>query len=248
MNGVKIKTAMTIRIGTSGWVYNHWRRIFYPPDLPPGGWFAFYARHFDTVEINNSFYRLPSEATFDSWREQAPPGFLYAVKASRYLTHMKKLIDPAGPLRLFFERAHRLDETLGPVLFQLPPRWRVNLPRFQTFLAELPKDYTHVVEFRDASWLVEEVFQLMERYQVGHCIHDMAPLEVPLRITSQVAYIRFHGDRSHSGDYPLEALQSWAKRIGDWHRRGLVVYVYFNNDVGGYALKNAQTLKDLVAF
>ena len=126
---------MTIRIGTSGWVYRHWRGIYYPHDLPQRDWFAYYARDFDTVEINNSFYRLPSEAAFDAWREQAPPDFLYAVKASRFITHMKKLKDPEEPLRTFLERAGRLGKTLGPMLYQLPPHWRVNLPRFEHFLS-----------------------------------------------------------------------------------------------------------------
>ncbi len=172
---------MGLRIGTSGWVYGHWRGRFYPPELPQGAWFAHYARAFDTVEINNSFYRLPAAATFDAWREQAPPGFLYAVKASRFLTHMKKLADPEEPLGRFFERAARLGGTLGPILYQLPPRWRVNLPRFEAFLAALPPGYRHVVEFRDASWLREEVFHLMERRGVAHCLHDMRHLEVPAR-------------------------------------------------------------------
>ena len=122
---------MSVRIGTSGWVYQHWRGIFYPRGLPPSEWFAHYAREFDTVEINNSFYRLPDAGTFDAWREQAPPGFLYAVKASRYLTHLKKLKDPEDPLRRFFERAGHLGATLGPVLYQLPPRWRFNGPRLE---------------------------------------------------------------------------------------------------------------------
>jgi hypothetical protein len=129
---------MIIWIGTSGWVYDHWRGIFYPEDLRQRDWFSYYAREFDTVEINNTFYRLPSEAAFDRWREQAPPGFTYAVKASRFLTHFKKLKDPQEPLQRFFERAGRLSETLGPVLYQLPPHWRANLPRFEHFLAALP--------------------------------------------------------------------------------------------------------------
>jgi uncharacterized protein YecE (DUF72 family) len=142
---------MTIRIGTSGWVYPHWRDIFYPAELRQADWFGYYAREFDTVEINNSFYRLPAAATFDTWREQAPPGFCYAVKVSRFLTHLKKLKDPEEPIRRFFERASRLGTTLGPLLYQLPPHWKVNLPRFEHFLAALPKGYIHVAEFRDAS-------------------------------------------------------------------------------------------------
>ncbi|HET7088676.1 MAG TPA: DUF72 domain-containing protein [Anaerolineae bacterium] len=237
---------MTIHIGTSGWVYNHWRGIFYPERLRQSEWFACYAREFDTVEINNSFYRLPGETTFDKWRTQAPPGFLYAVKASRFLTHLKKLKDPEEPLRRFFERAGRLGETLGPVLYQLPPHWQVNLPRFEHFLSVLPKGYRHVVEFRDASWLTEDVFRLMERHRVAHCIHDLQPLNVPLRVTTSMVYLRFHGDPSHGGNYPHAALDAWAGRIDAWRSQGFGVFAYFNNDIGGYALENAKTLRALL--
>jgi uncharacterized protein YecE (DUF72 family) len=191
---------MTVRIGTSGWVYNHWRGVLYPADLSAREWFATYAAVFDTVEINNSFYRLPSLATFTAWREQAPPGFLYAVKASRFLTHMKKLKDPEEPVRRFFERATQLGPTLGPALYQLPPHWQVNRERFAHFLAALPPGYVHVVEFRDASWLIEEVFVLLEQHQVVHCLHDMPPLTIPLRLTAPTVYVRFHGDAAHGGD------------------------------------------------
>jgi len=237
---------MTIHIGTSGWVYNHWRGIYYPQDLSQRAWFAYYARDFDTVEINNSFYRLPSEAAFDAWHEQAPPGFLYAVKASRFITHMKKLKDPEEPLRTFLERAGRLGETLGPVLYQLPPNWQVNLPRLEHFLSILPKGQAHVIEFRDESWLIEDVFRLMERYRVAHCIHDMPPLNIPLRTTASPVYIRFHGDVAHGGDYSHAALETWARRIAEWRNQKLDIFVYFNNDVGGYALKNVKTLKQLL--
>lgn len=236
-----------IRIGTSGWVYNHWRGILYPQDVPPRDWFARYASEFDTVEINNTFYRLPGAETFDAWREQAPTGFIYAVKASRFLTHFKKLKDPEEPLRTFLERASRLGKTLGPLLYQLPPHWKVNLPRFEHFLSVLPKGHRHVVEFRDESWLIEPVFQLLERYDVAHCIHDMYTLKIPLRLTAPPVYIRFHGDTIHSGDYPLSTLKAWAERIADWHRRRLDVYVYFNNDICGYAVKNALALKQLTS-
>lgn len=238
---------MSVHIGTSGWVYNHWRGVFYPKDLPQTKWFSFYAHEFDTVEINNSFYRLPNAEVFEAWRRQAPGGFLYAVKASRYLTHMKKLKDPEDPLLRFFERADRLANTLGPVLYQLPPRWRVNLPRFEHFLSVLPKGYQHVVEFRDASWLIDEVFHLMEQYHIAHCIHDMEPLQIPVRVTAPPAYVRFHGDSKHRGNYDEQALATWAHRIADWEAKRLPVFVYFNNDIGGYAVKNARTLKDLLA-
>jgi uncharacterized protein YecE (DUF72 family) len=238
---------MTIHVGTSGWVYAHWRGVFYPADLPGRGWFSYYARSFDTVEINNSFYRLPAADTFDGWRRQAPPGFLYAVKASRYLTHLKKLQEPEAPLDRFFANACSLGQTLGPVLYQLPPHWRINLPRFEHFLGSLPAGKTHVIEFRDESWLTEEVFQMMEHHGIAHCIHDMHPLQVPLRVTARVVYIRFHGDIEHYGDYPPKILKTWAERIEAWHRQDHDAFVYFNNDIFGYAIKNALALKHLLA-
>jgi uncharacterized protein YecE (DUF72 family) len=235
-----------MRIGTSGWIYAHWRGIFYPRELPRRAWFAHYARFFDTVEINNSFYRLPGAETFDAWRAQAPPHFCYAVKASRYLTHLKKLQAPEEPLKKFFDRASHLKQTLGPILYQLPPHWHVNLSRLEHFIAALPKGYTHVLEFRDESWLCEEVFRLMERHGVAHCIHDMHPLSVPLRVTAPVAYVRFHGDLGYFGNYSRGALKQWARQIADWEKNKIEVFVYFNNDIGGYAIENALTLKKLL--
>jgi uncharacterized protein YecE (DUF72 family) len=237
---------MRIRIGTSGWVYQHWRGIFYPDHLRQSNWFAYYAQVFDTVEINNSFYRLPSVAAFTAWRQQAPPDFVYAVKASRFLTHMKKLRDPGEPLERFFERARCLGQTLGPVLYQLPPHWQVNLSRFEAFLVALPPGYAHVVEFRDASWLIEAVFELMERYGVAHCIHDMQPLKIPARVTAAPVYVRLHGDGAHGGDYQEAALEAWAGQISEWRRQRLDVFVYFNNDIGGYALEDARTLRKML--
>jgi len=234
---------VTIRIGTSGWVYKHWRGD--RPALKQREWFGCYAREFDTVEINNSFYRLPSETAFDAWREQAPPGFVYAVKASRFLTHMKKLKEPEQPLALFFSRASRLRGTLGPVLYQLPPRWKVNLERFEHFLSVLPSGYSHVVEFRDPTWLIADVFRLMERHAVAHCMHDMGGAWTPLRVTARKVYVRFHGDLRHGGNYTDDSLREWAQRIAGW-RGQHDVFVYFNNDVGGYALDNARTVKRFV--
>jgi uncharacterized protein YecE (DUF72 family) len=232
-----------LRIGTSGWVYDHWRGRLYPPDMRQAEWFGVYAQHFDTVEINNSFYRLPSESAFDAWRAQAPEGFLYAVKASRFLTHFKKLNDPAEPLKLFFDRAQRLGDRLGPVLYQLPTRWKLNLPRFEAFLAALPRGYDHVIEFRDQSWMVDPVFERMAQRGVSHCLHDMRGLEVPAAVTATPVYVRFHGARSQGGDYPRHELEAWAARIHGWRAQGLDVYAYFNNDWEGFALNNAAALR-----
>lgn len=237
---------MRFRIGTSGWVYPHWRGVFYPQELRQPDWFSYYAGQFDTVEINNTFYRLPGENAFDVWRKQAPPGFLYAIKASRYLTHMKKLKEPEEPLHTFFERAARLGETLGPVLYQLPPHWRVDLNRFEQFLSLLPGKFSHVIEFREPSWLTEPVFSLMERFGVAHCIHDMYPLEIPARVTAPLVYVRLHGDVRHRGCYPAAALETWAKRLSDWREAYPSVFLYFNNDRNGYAVENARALRQLL--
>jgi uncharacterized protein YecE (DUF72 family) len=233
---------MSAWIGTSGWVYPHWRGVFYPPHLRQAEWFSHYARSFATVEINNTFYRLPRPETFDAWREQAPPGFRYAVKANRFITHLKKLKDTEAALKEFFERAGRLRATLGPVLYQLPPHWAVDVDRFAAFLSALPEGFLHAVEFRNPTWFTDEVFQLMERHGVSHCLHDMVPLQVPARLTADWTYVRFHGDPRHGGDYPRAALEAWAKRMLAWLDGGMEVYAYFNNDVGGFALSNAQAL------
>ena len=241
---------MKIWIGTSGWHYKHWMDgVFYPPGTTGREMFDFYARHFNTVEINNSFYRLPSANTFDMWRESSPKGFCYAVKASRFITHMKKLKDPESSSEKFFLVAERLQEKLGPVLFQLPPRWKVNVERFSEFLAVLPKAHKYVVEFRDESWFVAPVLELLRKHNVAFCIHDFADMKVPSEITADFTYIRFHGPTSakYFGSYSDRAMREWAERIEEWRRRRLrAVYVYFNNDPGGEAVKNALTLKDLV--
>ena len=159
---------------------------------------------------------------------------------------MKKLIDPEGPLQSFFAGAVNLKETLGPILYQLPPNWEPNLPQFRSFLTALPEGYSHVVEFRDARWLTEDVFQLMERRGVSHCLHDKFSMSLPHRITAPPVYIRLHGDPAPGGDYPLQALETWAKRIRAWRDNSLDVFIYFNNDIEGYAVKNARSLKSLL--
>ncbi len=231
-------------IGTSGWVYPHWRGVFYPDDLPQGRWFAHYARHFATVEVNNTFYRLPGEAAFVRWREQAPPGFRYALKANRFLTHIKRLNDCAEPLERFLSRARLLGDRLGPLLYQLPPHWHCRPERLAAFLPLLPGDLTHVLEFRDESWLVEPVFDLLAQHGVGLCLASMPGLPCPLRATSPVVYMRMHGWQYLYGDkYPLDELRRWAERLAAFQAEGRDVYVYFNNDAFGYAVENALELK-----
>jgi uncharacterized protein YecE (DUF72 family) len=243
-----VTTPGRFRVGCSGWQYRHWRGDFYPRDLPQARWFEHYAGIFDTVEINNTFYRLPEATTFEEWKERAPTGFLYAVKASRYLTHMKKLKDPEGPLSLFFERANRLGRKLGPVLYQLPPRWPRNLDRFDEFVVFLPKRRLHAVEFREPSWYSEETYRVLERAKVALCLHDMRGSESPIRFVGPFVYVRFHGSGTkYGGRYPERALQKWADRLSGQIHAGHDVYAYFNNDSGGHAPRDALRLREAIA-
>ncbi|HKJ08601.1 MAG TPA: DUF72 domain-containing protein [Gammaproteobacteria bacterium] len=238
-------TRGTLRIGTSGYQYPHWRGVFYPPGLPTRGWFAHYAEHFDTVEINNTFYRLPGAEVFDSWRDQAPRGFRYALKFSRYGTHIKRLKDPQEPLQRFLEGAERLGTALGPVLVQLPPRWHVNVDRLAAFAALLPRTHRWALEVRDESWLCREVFAVLKAHNVALCIHDMIAGH-PRMLTADFVYLRFHGDH-YRGSYSHQFLVAQADRIADYLARGMDSYVYFNNDDRGYAVANALDLKRYLA-
>lgn len=238
-----------VHIGTSGWHYKHWLGDFYPAEMKASEMFSFYAAEFDTVEINNTFYRLPAEQTVDSWRENSPKTFCFAVKASRFITHMKKLKDPDTSTEQFFAVvADRLKTKLGPVLFQLPPAWFVNVERLATFLESLPRGYKYVFEFRDESWLTREVFELLHHYDAAFCIHDLGDMKTPVEITTDFTYLRFHGPGSakYTGSYSHEELEQWADRIKSWRRNLSAIYVYFNNDVGGWAIKNAKELKVLL--
>lgn len=237
-----------IRIGCSGWNYKHWREAFYPKGRAVKDWFAFYAEHFDTVEINNSFYRLPKAETFDKWREQAPPGFCYAVKANRFLTQAKKLKDCAEPLQRMMTPFRHLGPTLGPILYQLPPRFRINLDRLEEFLALAPKDVTNVFEFREKSWHVPETFALLDRYGASLCVHDM-PGSAPERLAvGPVAYVRFHGgEGKYWGRYSDEGLLDWTDWMVDQTKAGRPVWAYFNNDLEAHAIHDAMTLKAMVA-
>jgi uncharacterized protein YecE (DUF72 family) len=232
-----------IHIGCSGWNYQHWRGRFYPEGEPPNKWFEFYADVFDTVEINNTFYRLPETRTFKAWRRQAPDGFIYAVKASRFLTHQKKLKDARAPLKKLLDRAQYLEEHLGPILYQLPARWRLNTERLASFIDLLPEDLVHVFEFRNQSWMVEEVFQFLEERGVSFCAHDMFGLDVPRRAVGPVTYVRLHGTRKrYQGGYREPMLRKWWNWMEKQVRSGKDLYVYFNNDADAHAVRDAQRL------
>jgi uncharacterized protein YecE (DUF72 family) len=232
------------RIGTSGYQYDHWKDIFYPHDLPKSRWFEHYSRYFDTVEINNTFYRLPNSDVFDAWRDAAPRAFTYALKFSRYGTHMRRLRDPKSLVDYFMERAAKLGPTIGPVLVQLPPGWKLDAERLADFLAQLPRRPRWSVEFRDKSWLCESVYQLLERHRVALCMHDKFRRH-PRVITTDFTYIRFHGVPFRNS-YPTRALAAHARRIRGYLDAGVDVFVYFNNDADGHALWNADDLRRYV--
>ena len=233
-------------MGCSGWQYTHWRGEFYPESLPQTRWFEHYASVFDTVEINNSFYRLPESATFAGWAARAPMRFLFAVKASRFLTHMKKLKDPEEPVERFFSRARSLRQHLGPVLYQLPPGFKLDRPRLEYFLHVLPRNIRHVLEFRDPSWYTDQVYELLERYRVALCVHDMPGSATGRTKVGPFVYIRFHGASGrYNGSYPADRLASWAEWVDEQTASGVDVFAYFNNDAGGHAPRNALTLRGL---
>lgn len=232
-------------IGTSGWHYKHWVGRFYPEKLNSEEMLPLYAGDFDTVEVNNTFYQLPEKETFEQWREATPDGFTFAVKANRYITHMKNLKDPQEPLDNLLSRARALGDKLGPVLFQLSPNWQLNAARLDNFLKQLPDDVRSVFEFRHASWFDEKALDLLREHGVAFCIHDSGGETTPKEITADLVYIRFHGG-SEGGSYTKQALAGWAGAISSW-RQEHDVYCYFNNDWEGYALDNARTLRAMLA-
>ncbi|WP_089320616.1 DUF72 domain-containing protein [Pontibacter ummariensis] len=236
-----------IHIGTSGWHYKHWMGTFYPPEVKQKGFTDYYLRFFSTVEVNNSFYRLPTPETFANWRSATPENFVFAVKASRFITHMKKLKEPQEGLSRLFNSVNSLEEKLGPILFQLPPMWHVNKERLQDFLRLLPPYYRYTFEFRHPSWYAPEVLDLLRERNIAFCIYELEGHMSPLEITADFAYVRLHGpDGKYAGSYSESAMQWWAKQCLDWQAQGLDVYVYFDNDQLGYAAFNAQRLQQLV--
>ena len=238
-----------IRIGTPGYHYKHWQGPFYPKNISPDEMLDFYSQHFDTVELNKSFYRLPTEAAFDNWRESTPADFVFAVKASRFLTHQKKLKDPEGALENFLPRAARLSTKLGPILFQLPPKWQVNQGRLESLLEALPRDHRYAFEFRDLTWIRPEINQLLAKSRAAFCIYELAGYHSPLTITSDFAYVRLHGPvlEKYQGSYSTGRLRRWAQQVGEWAKHLAAIYIHFDNDQAGYAARNALTLKRMVS-
>lgn len=239
----------TYCVGTSGWHYEHWRRVFYPGDLPKSKWLAYYCQHFSTVEINNSFYRLPSETAFQQWRDTVPAGFVFALKVSRLITHLKKLRNSEAPLKLFLDRANLLQDRFGPLLYQLPPMMHRHDDVLEEFLKLLPANRRHTFEFRHESWLDAEIFKILAKYNVALCLLDMPDMTTPTIATADFAYMRFHGSTDlYASNYSDGALRRRARDLREMSKRQNLkaVYIYFNNDAYGYAVKNAMTLKSIL--
>jgi uncharacterized protein YecE (DUF72 family) len=249
-----------IRIGCSGWNYQHWRGPVYPPDVPIRLWFDHYAHSFDTVEVNNTFYKLPEPSTFASWRERAPNGFLYAIKASRFLTHLKRLRDPEEPVTRLFEHARELGEHFGPILYQLPGNFHCDLGRLDEFLAILPRTLgeiggtpkhlalQHAIEFRHPSWYGLGTYRILEKRSTALCLHDRAGSAILEPFVGPFTYVRFHGPGGrYFGRYDRRRLEWWAAQLADRRRMGVNVFAYFNNDPEGMAVINARELKVMLS-
>lgn len=234
-------------VGTSGRSYNHWRGLFHPAILPQREWFAHYATYFPSVEIKYTFYRLPAAKTFVRWREQSPPRFVYALKAPRGITHLRKLRDSAESVDRFLERARLLKDKLGPILYQLLPNWQCDLNRLSDLLHHLPEDLVHVFEFRERSWYCDRVFELLRGKDMGFCHVSMPGLGCPFLATGPVDYARIHGvGVKYGGCYAEDQLRGWAGRLQDFVNRGLDVFVYCINDAMAYAVDNAYDLRHLL--
>ncbi len=235
-----------LRVGCSGWSYKDWRGLVYPSELPQRRWFDFYQDLFDTVELNSTFYRLPSQSAVEGWAAGARPGFLFAVKLGAFGSHRMKLRDAATWLPNHLDRVGRLGEHLGPNLVQLPPRWKRNVERLDEFLSVAPETLRWAVELREPSWLHDDVFDVLHRHHAALCIHDLLA-DHPFELTTDWTYVRFHGpdalSHPYHGAYGTERLDAWATRLGQVLDDGHDVYAYFNNDWFGHAVDDAKRLR-----
>jgi uncharacterized protein YecE (DUF72 family) len=240
---------VTVHVGTSGWSYAHWTGVLYPEGILPRQRLDYYLPHFRTAELNASYYRWPSDASFTRWRRRLPEGFVLSVKAPRLLTHVRRLYGPERWIARIMGGLERLGDRCGPLLVQLSPKLAVDLPRLGYFLAQLPRALPVAFEFRHPSWHQPAVFDLLERHGAAYCVMSGAGLPCILRATARFVYVRLHGPDPHhlyAGSYSQDDLRWWAGRIREWETMGRDVYVYFNNDGEGNAVRNAATLRRFV--
>ncbi len=239
--------AQRIHIGTSGFYYDHWRGPFYPEDLPKSRYFDYYVERFDTVEINSTFYHLPHSKTIAHWAERTDEGFLFALKASRQITHYQKLKDAEHPLYLFLHLIKPLKRKLAAILFQLPPSLSKDTALLASFLKLLPSGYRFAMEFRHESWEDREVLQLLEAYNVAFCLNDFARRTIEPHESAEFTYLRLHGPTGrYGGSYDDETLRGYARMLLEFAHRQKILFVYFNNDAEGNAIKDARRLKRFV--
>ncbi len=240
-----MEKGVSIRIGTSGWMYRHWQKIFYPDKWPKSKWLEYYAGRFDTVELNASFYRLPNPATFKGWKERSPDNFLWSVKGSKFITHTRRLKDPAEPLSRLYNSITGLGEKLGVILFQLPPSLSFDEKLFRDFCVLLNPNFRYALEIRHPSWINSQVSAILSEFNMALCISDTGGrYPSPEAITTDFVYIRLHGPgRLYASEYSEDELQVWAEKITVWNRD---IFIYFDNDSEGYAIKNAQRLKEIL--
>lgn len=240
--------SVRMHIGTSGWQYDHWKGSFYPQPLGKGDFLRFYAARFDSVEVNSTFYRLPSRETVEAWRENTPPGFVFAVKASRYVTHMKKLKDPEQTLPPFFRAIEGLKGKLGPILFQLPPKWAFNPDRFYDFLEALPGGHRYAFEFRDRSWFDARALEALTEMGAALCLYELGGRQSPRDVTAEFVYVRLHGpEQAYQGRYKRKGLAGWAGAFSSWAEQGREVFCYFDNDEAGYAAMDALDMQTMIS-
>jgi len=237
-----------IHVGCSGWQYPAWRGRFYPVGLPTSRWLDFYCGQFNTVELNSTFYRMPSESTAAEWARGTPPEFVVAVKGSRYVTHVRRLNDVAGPVSDFVARISPLGTKLGPVLWQLPPGLARDDERLKRFLEVLPRSARHAVEFRHQSWWHEDVYALLREHAIALCLIDWPGFRSPVVATTDFIYLRFHGSGTlYGGLYGDDSLAWWAEAATTIATNPRTVYAYFNNDANACAVRNALTFRGLTA-
>lgn len=234
-------------IGTSGFSYSHWQGVFYPDELPQRLWLENYARQFDTVEINSSFYHLPRPFTCENWKKRVPDDFTFAVKASRFITHQKMLKEVNEPVKIFFEVIRHLEKMQGPILFQLPPGMRKDIYLLRDFIEKLSGPFRYVFEFRNNTWYDDDLFILLNETGCGFCIHDLPDRITPWIVTGGFVYIRFHGARqAYCSLYGDDELEKFSVKIADYSKECHDVYAYFNNDINGYAVQNAKMLNNML--
>jgi uncharacterized protein YecE (DUF72 family) len=235
----------TTHIGTSGWQHDTFDGPFYPDDLPRDDRLSFYADTFDSVEVNNTFYQSPDPDTLRAWRDQTPDDFTFTIKANQYITHFKKLKDPAEPVQNLYRNAEPLGDQLGPILFQCPPNWHQNLDRLHNFLETLDDTHRHVFEFRDPTWLNEGTTEALAAHDAAFCVYDFGDRSTHRTVTTDWVYVRLHGaGTAYHGRYSDEALDDWADAVAGWRADGRDVYVYFNNTAGeGHAPRDARRLR-----